>query len=264
MDQVLEITHLQKYYGQVQAVEDVSFGVRAGELAVIIGPSGAGKSTVLRCANRIITPTKGQILFKGRDMAAIRSEAELKLMRRQIGMIFQSFNLVYRLSVFPNVLHGRLGYMTAMNAILGNYSEEDKQKALDLLEMIGLSDFLYKKAGELSGGQKQRVGIARAMMQDPALLLCDEPIASLDPSSSKTVMDQIRDMTKRNNIACIVNLHQVDVAIKYADRIIGIHKGRIVFDDVPKKLTEAMIERIYDAPIGELTVGMEGGEAANA
>jgi phosphonate transport system ATP-binding protein len=264
MEKVLSIRNLQKYYGQVQAVEDVTFDVHRGELLVIIGPSGSGKSTILRCINRIIDPTHGSILFKGREMANIRGERDLKLMRREIGMIFQSFNLVYRLSVFQNVLHGRLGYMPTLRAVLGQYSEQDKERALEILKMIGLDSFLYKKASELSGGQKQRVGIARALMQNPDLLLCDEPIASLDPSSSKIIMDQIRDMTKHHNIACIVNLHQVDVAMKYADRIIGIHNGRIVFDGIPSRLNGEMIERIYGAPLSQLTVGMEGGEKALA
>lgn len=261
MENVLELTHLKKYYGQTRAVEDVSFSVKPGEVVVIIGPSGAGKSTVLRCINRMIDPTGGSILFQGTDMAQVKREKELKAIRRRIGMIFQSFNLVYRLSVFQNVLHGRLGYMSTPNAVLGRYSEADKEKALDILRMIGLEGMLYKKAGELSGGQKQRVGIARALMQDPALLLCDEPIASLDPSSSKIIMDQIRDMARTRNIGCIVNLHQVDVAKTYADRIVGIHQGRVVFDGPPQELTNAMIETIYDAPIEELTVGLE--EAAN-
>lgn len=261
MENVLELTHLKKYYCQTRAVEDVSFSVKPGEVVVIIGPSGAGKSTVLRCINRMIDPTGGSILFQGTDMAQVKREKELKAIRRRIGMIFQSFNLVYRLSVFQNVLHGRLGYMSTPNAVLGRYSEADKEKALELLRMIGLEGMLYKKAGELSGGQKQRVGIARALMQDPALLLCDEPIASLDPSSSKIIMDQIRDMARTRNIGCIVNLHQVDVAKTYADRIVGIHQGRVVFDGPPQELTNAMIETIYDAPIEELTVGLE--EAAN-
>ena len=261
MENVLELTHLKKYCGQTRAVEDVTFSVKPGEVVVIIGPSGAGKSTVLRCINRMIDPTGGSILFQGTDMAQVKREKELKAIRRRIGMIFQSFNLVYRLSVFQNVLHGRLGYMSTPNAVLGRYSEADKEKALELLRMIGLEGMLYKKAGELSGGQKQRVGIARALMQDPALLLCDEPIASLDPSSSKIIMDQIRDMARTRNIGCIVNLHQVDVAKTYADRIVGIHQGRVVFDGPPQELTNAMIETIYDAPIEELTVGLE--EAAN-
>lgn len=262
MENVLELTHLKKYYGQTRAVEDVSFSVKPGEVVVIIGPSGAGKSTVLRCINRMIDPTEGTILFQGTDMAQVKRERDLKAIRRRIGMIFQSFNLVYRLSVFQNVLHGRLGYMSTPNAVLGRYSEADKEKALELPRMIGLEGMLYKKAGELSGGQKQRVGIARALMQDPALLLCDEPIASLDPSSSKIIMDQIRDMARMRNIGCIVNLHQVDVAKTYGDRIVGIHQGRVVFDGPPQELTNSMIETIYDAPIEELTVGLEG-EAAH-
>lgn len=264
MDRVLELSNLKKYYGPTRAVEDVSFSVDAGEVVVIIGPSGAGKSTVLRCINRMIDPTAGSILFEDREMASLKRERELKAVRRRIGMIFQSFNLVYRLSVFQNVLHGRLGYMSTADAVLGRYTEADKRKALELLKMMGMDEMIYKKAGELSGGQKQRVGIARALMQDPALLLCDEPIASLDPSSSKVIMDQIQQMAKTHNIACIVNLHQVDVALAYADRIVGIHKGRVVFDDIPAKLTTAMIETIYDAPIEQLTVGIEEGLAANA
>ena len=264
MEHILELVHLKKYYGQTKAVEDVSFHVDAGEVVAIIGPSGAGKSTVLRCINRMIEPTGGSILFDGQDMARLQKEKELKTARRKIGMIFQSFNLVYRLSVFQNVLHGRLGYMSAPDAVMGRYSEEDKHKAVQLLNMIGLKDMIYKKAGELSGGQKQRVGIARALMQDPTLLLCDEPIASLDPSSSRVIMNQIQEMAKTRNIACIVNLHQVDVAMAYADRIIGIHQGRIVFDDVPDKLTASMIETIYDAPIDKLTIGLEEGVALHA
>ena len=264
MEKVLEIKNLKKYYGQTHAVEDVSFPVSAGEVVVIIGPSGAGKSTVLRCINRMIEPTDGSILFDGQDMAKLKREKDLKAARRKIGMIFQSFNLVYRLSVFQNVLHGRLGYMSTADAVLGRYTEEDKRKAIEILNMIGLEDTMYKKAGELSGGQKQRVGIARALMQDPTLLLCDEPIASLDPSSSRIIMNQIQKMAKTRNIACIVNLHQVDVAMAYADRIIGIHQGRIVFDDVPDKLTASMIETIYDAPIDKLTVGLEEGVALHA
>lgn len=259
MSTLLNVTHLKKYYEGTRAVEDISFTVNEGELVVIIGPSGAGKSTVLRCINRLIDATDGSISFEGKEVTEMKSEKELKLLRRRIGMIFQSFNLVYRLSVFQNVLHGRLGYMSTMNAVLGKYSEEDKYKALQILEMIGLKDMTYKRAGELSGGQKQRVGIARALMQEPSLLLCDEPIASLDPSSSKIIMDQIFHMTKERNIACIINLHQVDVAKTYADRIIGIHKGRVVFDDVPEKLTDEMIEKIYETPISQLTVGMERG-----
>lgn len=261
MSHLLTIEHLKKYYGTTKAVEDVSFTVDKGEVVVIIGPSGAGKSTVLRCINRMIDATDGSIDFEGTDVTGIKSEKELKLLRRKIGMIFQSFNLVYRLSVFQNVLHGRLGYMSTADAVLGRYKEADKKKALEILDRIGMKDMIYKRAGELSGGQKQRVGIARALMQNPSLLLCDEPIASLDPSSSKIIMDQIYRMAKEQDIACIVNLHQVDVAKTYADRIVGIHRGKVVFDDTPDKLTDAMIETIYGTPIGQLNMGMERGVA---
>lgn len=261
MSHLLEIKNLKKYYGMARAVERVSFNVDEGEVVVIIGPSGAGKSTILRCINRMIEVTDGSIKFENMEVTKIKSEKELKLLRRKIGMIFQSFNLVYRLSVFQNVLHGRLGYMSTIDAILGRYTEVDKKKALEILEKIGLREMIYKRAGELSGGQKQRVGIARALMQKPSLLLCDEPIASLDPSSSKIIMDQIYHMAKERNIACIVNLHQVDVAKSYADRIVGIHEGKVVFDDIPEKLTDSMIERIYGTPIGQLNMGLERGVA---
>ncbi len=254
MENILEITHLKKHYGPNKAVEDVSFSVGKGEMVAIIGPSGAGKSTILRCINRMIEPNAGSILFNGYDMAKIKKEKELRTARRQIGMIFQQFNLVYRLSVFQNVMHGRLGYMNTWNGMIGNYTEEDKKKALEILDRIGMREMIYKRASELSGGQKQRVGIARALMQDPLLLLCDEPIASLDPSSSKIIMDLIYQMTREKNIACIVNLHQVDVAMRYASRIIGIHKGIIVFNDEPSKLTDNMIELIYGTSIDQLSM----------
>ncbi len=160
-------------------------------------------------------------------------------------MIFQNYNLVYRLSVIQNVLHGRLGYMSGIKGMLGMYSEQDKSQAVQLLNEIGMGDFIYNRASELSGGQKQRVGIARAIMQNPQVLLCDEPIASLDPSSSKTIMDMLYEMTQKRDIVCIVNLHQVEVAKKYSDRIIGVSKGSIVFDGKPSELTDEAIKKIY-------------------
>lgn len=170
-------------------------------------------------------------------------------------MIFQNYNLVYSLSVLQNVLHGRLGYMKGLKGVFGLYSEEDKKEALELLNELGLESFSYNRASDLSGGQKQRVGIARAIMQKPKLLLCDEPIASLDPSSAKTIMDLLRDMTGRRGIACIVNLHQLDVALTYSTRIIGLCKGQIVFDGAPEDLTDADIERIYGTSKENLMLG---------
>ena len=170
--------------------------------------------------------------------------------------IFQNYNLVYSLSVFQNVLHGCLGYMEGLKGIFGIYSEADKKRALELLEELGISQYAYNRASDLSGGQKQRVGIARAIMQEPKVLLCDEPIASLDPSSAKTIMDLLKGMSQKRNIACIVNLHQLDVALKYSTRIIGLSKGEIVFDGTPAELTDEAIERIYNTSRENLMMGV--------
>ena len=194
-------------------------------------------------------------------MSGLRGQG-LRQLRRKVGMIFQNYNLVYSLSVLQNVLHGRLGYMSGWKGVFGRYSEEDKQEALDLLKELGLEEFAYNRASDLSGGQKQRVGIARAIMQGPKLLLCDEPIASLDPSSAKTIMDLLRDMTQRRNIACIVNLHQLDVALKYSTRIIGLSKGEIVFDGPPERLDDVTIERIYGTSRENLMMGGNGDDQA--
>ncbi len=179
-------------------------------------------------------------------------------------MIFQNYNLVYSLSVLQNVLHGRLGYMGGVKGVFGRYSEEDKQEALDLLKELGLEEFSYNRSSDLSGGQKQRVGIARAIMQRPKLLLCDEPIASLDPSSAKTIMDLLKTMTQKRNIACIVNLHQLDVALKYSTRIIGLSKGEIVFDGRPEELDDATIEQIYGTSRKNLMIGGERNDQKNS
>ena len=178
------------------------------------------------------------------DEARLRGAA-LREQRRKVGMIFQNYNLVYRLSVLQNALHGRLAHLGGIRGLLGLYPEADKRRAFDLLVSLGLGSFGYVRAGELSGGQKQRVGIARAIMQDPKILLCDEPIASLDPASAKTIMDTLRDETRRRGLACLVNLHQLDVARSYSTRIIGLRKGRLVFDGTPTELDAAAVTRIY-------------------
>lgn len=164
-------------------------------------------------------------------------------------MIFQNYNLVYRLSVLQNVLHGRLGYKQGFRGLFGNYTEDEKLEAINLIEELGLRDYVYARASELSGGQKQRVGIARAIMQNPKLLLCDEPIASLDPSSAKVTMELLREMTRKRNITCIANLHQVDIAKKYSTRIIGLRAGDIVFDGTPEELTAEQITHIYGSEV---------------
>jgi phosphonate transport system ATP-binding protein len=218
---------------------------------MIIGPSGAGKSTLLRCINRMIEPSDGTIMFDGQDVRALRKDA-LRKLRASIGMIFQHYNLVFRLSVFENVLHGRLGHKSTIDGMLGRYSEAEKNLAVGVIEKLGLEDQIYKRCDALSGGQKQRVGIARALVQEPAIILCDEPIASLDPSAAKIIMDHLRKISHKMDITVLVNLHQVDVAIKYADRIIGINGGRVIFDGKPSSLSKKKIYEIYGTEAGEL------------
>ena len=245
MKPILKFDQVSKHYPNgVHALKNVSLEVMEGEFVSVIGPSGSGKSTLLRAINRLIPISGGTIWLDGQTVSNQHGK-KLREQRRKVGMIFQNYNLVYSLSVLQNVLHGRLGYMNGFKGVLGLYSEEDKQAALDLVKELGLEPFSYNRASDLSGGQKQRVGIARAIMQNPKLLLCDEPIASLDPSSAKTIMELLRDMAQKRNIACIVNLHQLDAALKYSTRIIGLSKGEIVFNGSPSQLTDEMIERIY-------------------
>lgn len=245
MNNILEFQNVSKSYTNgVHALKNVSFTVSEGEFISIIGTSGSGKSTILRSINKLIPINDGKIIFDNESVSDQKGK-KLKHLRRKIGMIFQNYNLVYSLSVLQNVLHGCLGYMGGIKGIAGIYSEEDKKRAILLLEELGMEQFCYNRASDLSGGQKQRVGIARAIMQNPKLLLCDEPIASLDPSSARTIMDLLKDMTQKRNIACIVNLHQLDAAVKYSTKIIGLSKGQIVFYGKPSELTDEVIERIY-------------------
>lgn len=226
MEPILRFENVSKHYSNgVHALKGVSFEVAEGEFISVIGPSGSGKSTLLRAINRLISITGGTVWLDGQAVSAQRGTA-LRQLRRKVGMIFQNYNLVYSLSVLQNVLHGRLGYMGGLKGVFGLYSEADKQEGLDLLKELGLEEFAYNRASDLSGGQKQRVGIARAIMQQPKLLLCDEPIASLDPSSAKTIMDLLKSMTQKRNITCIVNLHQLDVALKYSTRDHRPFQGR--------------------------------------
>lgn len=263
MEPILQFENVSKHYPNgVHALKGVSFEVAEGEFISVIGPSGSGKSTLLRAINRLISINGGIVWLDGQSVSAQRGTA-LRQLRRKVGMIFQNYNLVYSLSVLQNVLHGRLGYMGGLKGVFGLYSEEDKQEGLDLLKELGLEEFAYHRASDLSGGQKQRVGIARAVMQQPKLLLCDEPIASLDPSSAKTIMDLLKSMTQKRNIACIVNLHQLDVALKYSTRIIGLSKGEIVFDGRPEELDDATIERIYGASRENLMIGGHGDDQAD-
>lgn len=249
---VLEFQNVSKIYnGVTRALSDVSFSVDEGEFVSIIGPSGSGKSTILRCINRLVDATQGVIRFDGHDILKANKK-ELRTIRTKTGMIFQHYNLVERLSVIENVLHGRLGHKSTLSGMMGAYSEQEKEDAFDIIAKLGLTDQAYKRCDELSGGQKQRVGIARSIMQNPRLILCDEPIASLDPSSSKIIMDHLANINKTMKITCIANLHQVDVAMKYSKRIIGITSGHIVFDGPPEQLTKDIIYEIYQSNEGDL------------
>jgi len=249
---ILEFKNVSKTYNKItKALTDVSFSVNEGEFLSIIGPSGSGKSTILRCINRLVDATKGEILFDGHDVSHA-DKKEIRQIRKKTGMIFQHYNLVDRLSVIENVLHGRLGHKSTMSGVAGHYSEQEKENAFSILEKLGLTEQAYKRCDELSGGQKQRVGIARSIMQEPRLILCDEPIASLDPSASKIIMDHLSNINRTMNITCICNLHQVDVALKYSKRIIGLTGGQIAYDGPPEGLTKSMIYEIYQSNEGEL------------
>lgn len=190
-------------------------------------------------------------MFDSLDVTKVKKR-ELRKLRTKIGMIFQHYNLVERSIVIENVLHGRLGYKSTIKGILGIYTEEEKKNAFKILKMLGLEEQAYKRCDQLSGGQKQRVGIARALLQNPRLILCDEPIASLDPNASKIIMDYLKKINKEMGITCILNLHQVDVAIRYSDRIIGINEGRTVFDGIPTELTDEKVHNIYGSNLGTL------------
>lgn len=249
---ILEFQSVCKTYGNVtKALTDVSFSVEEGEFVSIIGPSGSGKSTILRCINRLVDATQGAIMFDGHDILKANKK-ELRTIRTKTGMIFQHYNLVERLSVIENVLHGRLGHKSTIGGVVGYYTEQEKENAFAILAKLGLTEQAYKRCDELSGGQKQRVGIARSIMQNPRLVLCDEPIASLDPSSSKVIMDHLSNINKTMKITCILNLHQVDVAMRYSKRIIGITSGRIVYDGPPELLTKEKIYEIYQSSEGDL------------
>jgi len=213
-------------------------------LTAIIGPSGTGKSTLIRCINRLVDPTAGEILFQGQDLARLRGEA-LRHARRQIGMVFQEYNLVERLSVMENVLSGRLGYVSPWKAWMRKYPREDIDRAFELLDLVGLSAFPNQRADSLSGGQRQRVGIARAVMQRPQLLLADEPTSSLDPKTSVEIMELMRDLGRSQSIPVMVNMHDVELARRFADRIVGMSGGTIVFDGPPAALSDEQLKGIY-------------------
>ncbi|HEX3724127.1 MAG TPA: phosphonate ABC transporter ATP-binding protein [Nitrolancea sp.] len=252
---LLELRGITKYYqGKAPSLVDASFTAAEGEFVSIIGRSGAGKSTLLRCINRMIDASSGEVIFDGIDVMRL-GPRDLRKVRTKIGMVFQHFNLVNRLTVVENVLHGRLGHKSTLAGVLGRYSQEEKRQAFRLIRMLGLDGQVYQRCDQLSGGQKQRTGIARALIQNPRMVLCDEPIASLDPNAAKIIMDHLRTASNELGITIIVVLQQVDVALKYSDRIIGVSDGRIVFNGPPAELTNERIAEVYGSEYKDLLVG---------
>lgn len=244
-DRSIELRHLRKEYRSGSPVlKDVSLTLAGRGLTAIIGPSGTGKSTLIRCINRLVDPTAGEIVFMGQDLAKL-SGAALREARRRIGMVFQEYNLVERLSVIENVLCGRLGYLPVWRAWLRRFPAPDIERAFQLLDEVGLADLATARADQLSGGQRQRVGIARALMQQPDLILADEPTSSLDPKTAVEIMELIARRAGERDIPVIVNIHNVELARRYADRIVGMSKGEVVFDGPPQALEDSHLIQIY-------------------
>ncbi|SEN76475.1 phosphonate transport system ATP-binding protein [Methylobacterium sp. UNC300MFChir4.1] len=241
----LVIRGLTKAYRAGQPVlKGIDLVVPGTGLTAIIGPSGTGKSTLIRCINRLVQPTSGEILFRGEDLARLSGPA-LRRARRRIGMVFQEYNLVERLSVMENLLCGRLGYVPAWRAWLRRFPEADIARAFDLLDAVGLSGFATRRADALSGGQRQRVGIARAIMQEPEIVLADEPTSSLDPKSSVEIMEILSRLAAERGVPVVVNIHNVALAQRFAARIVGMSGGHVVYDGPPDRLSEADLRGIY-------------------
>ena len=258
MTTILDIRDLHKYYGvAAHVLRGVSLTVEQGEFVGIIGLSGSGKSTLLRCINRLIEPTSGEIrvprrlLNAGDDGASLNvielRRPELRLLRRRIGMIFQQFNIAKRLSVMDNVLAGGLGYQPALRSTLRIFSSAEKRQALINLKRVGLLAHAYKRADELSGGEQQRVAIARTLMQEPAVILADEPVSSLDPKLSRVVLDILQRICREDGITALVSLHTLELTREYADRVVGLKRGQIFFDGPVAELNSALLEEIYRA-----------------
>jgi len=244
-ENMLRVEHLTKIYPNgTRALTDVSFEVQDGEFLAIIGLSGSGKSTLLRCINRLIEPTSGRIIWNDIDITAAPA-SELRNIRRQIGMIFQQFNLVKRSSVLTNVLSGRLGYVSPYQSLFNYFSAADHQRAMENLEQLGLADKAYARADSLSGGQQQRVGIGRALMQEPKLVLADEPVASLDPVLAHSILKYLEQMNKERRITVLCSLHFLDLVHRYATRAIALKDGRLVFQGLPTEIDDVQFKAIY-------------------
>lgn len=243
---VLSVRNLKVRYSAKgpEILKGIDFDLESDDFLAMIGPSGAGKSTLIRCVNRLVEPTEGQITLLGKDVRALNAR-DLRGLRRNVGMIFQEFNLINRMSVMDNVLSGRLGYTGNIRSLFRHFPKEDINQALDLLERVGLSDHINKRADELSGGQRQRVGIARALMQQPKLLLLDEPTSALDPKISREVMALIMSIAKELGVPALCNIHDVQLAKEFCNRIIGLQDGYKKFDGDTATLRDSDLEDIY-------------------
>jgi len=242
---MLNVVKLKKIYdGGVLALDNVSFEVPKGQFLAVIGLSGSGKSTLLRCINRLVEPTEGEIFLHGENIVNAPDE-DLRRIRRQIGMVFQHFNLVHRSTVLTNVLAGRLGYVNPAWSLFNRFPKSDIDAAFEQLERVGIADKAYNRADELSGGQQQRVGIARAMMQNPEMILADEPVASLDPVLAHSIMQHLEKINKETGVTVLCSLHFLDLVHRYADRVIALNKGQLMFDGLPKDIDDAKFKEIY-------------------
>jgi phosphonate transport system ATP-binding protein len=251
---MLRIQNLRKVFPNgVVALDDLSLTVPDGEFLVIIGLSGSGKSTLLRCINRLVEPTAGKIWVDDIEMTALAPN-ELREARKRIGMIFQQFNLVKRSSVITNVLAGRLGSVSPLQSMLGRFPAQDYHRAYANLERVGIPEKAYQRADTLSGGQQQRVAIARALMQEPKMMLADEPVASLDPATSHSVMKYLEEINRQDGITVICNLHFLSLARRYATRVIALKAGQIVFDGLPTEIDEARFREIYGEDAVEVEI----------
>lgn len=258
---MLEVRHLTKVYDDgTVALSNVSFTVPDGEFLVVIGLSGSGKSTLLRCINRLIDPTEGEIIWDGVDLAKLQG-SELREARRKIGMVFQHFNLVKRSSVLTNVLAGRLGYTSSWNSVLGRFSKTDHEKAVNALTRLGIDSQMHKRADELSGGQQQRVGVARALMQEPTMILADEPVASLDPVLAHSIMRHLEMLNREDKITILCSLHYIDLVQRYSTSVIGLRDGHIAYRgskaDI-QAMTDAEFKEIYGEDAERVGAGLEG------